>query len=95
MNHRDNRDPDIGLLKMVDRLKNLFKCPFSPDGFMTFLHPVQTDLNFMDTKLFRSLFRNQRAVRKQDGTKWILSQNLIDLPELGMEQRFSAGEEKP
>jgi hypothetical protein len=62
---------------------------------MTFLHPVQTNLNLMDAEFFGSFFSNQRAIRKQDRAIVIIPQDVIDFPEVGMELGFSAGEEKP
>jgi hypothetical protein len=52
---------------------------------MTFFHTVETDLNFVDPKLFGNLFGDQRAVGEENGPKCIVSENLIDLPKMRVE----------
>jgi hypothetical protein len=45
----------------------------------------------MDTELFGDLFGDQRAVGEENGPECIVSENLIDLPKIRVEQRFPSG----
>jgi len=61
---------------------------------MTFFHAIETDLNFVDPELFGNLFRDQRTVGEENGPKCIVSENLIDLPKIRVEQRFPSGQKE-
>jgi hypothetical protein len=62
---------------------------------MAFFHPVETDLNLMDAELFGDLFRDQRAIGEENGPKGMVSENLIHLPKIRVEQRLPSGQEEP
>jgi hypothetical protein len=49
----------------------------------------------VDAKLFGDLFSNQRAIGKEDRSKGIVSQDVIDLPKMRMEQRLPPRNEEP
>jgi len=62
---------------------------------VTLFHSIETDLDLVDAELFGDHISNQRAVGKEDRTEGIVSQDVIDLPKKGMEQRFPPRNEEP
>jgi hypothetical protein len=48
----------------------------------------------MDTEFSGDLSGDECAVGKKDGSERMVSQDLIDFPEIGMEQRFPSGEKE-
>jgi hypothetical protein len=62
---------------------------------MTLLHSIETDLDLVDAKLFGDFFSNQRAIGKEDRSEGIVSQDVVDLPKMRMEQRFPSRNEEP
>jgi hypothetical protein len=61
---------------------------------MTFFHAIETDLNLMDTEFFGDLFGDQCAVGEENGPKCIVSEDLIDLPKIRVEQGLSSGQKE-
>jgi hypothetical protein len=61
---------------------------------MTFFHTIETDLNLMDTEFFGDLFGDQRAVGEENGPKCMVSEDLIDLPKIRVEQGLSSGQKE-
>jgi hypothetical protein len=61
---------------------------------MTFFHTIETDLNLMDTELLGDLFGDQRTVGEKNGPKCIVSENLIHLPKVRVEQRLPSGQKE-
>jgi hypothetical protein len=53
---------------------------------MTFFHTVETDLNLMDMELFSDLFGDQRAVGEENGPERMVSEHLVHLPKMRVEQ---------
>ena len=51
---------------MIDRQKGLLKGPIPPNRFMADLHPVEADLDLMNSKFFCNLLRNQCSIRQED-----------------------------
>jgi hypothetical protein len=62
---------------------------------VTFFHPIETDLNLVDTEPFGDLFRDQRAIGEENGPKSVVSEGLIHLPKKRKEQWFPSGKEEP
>jgi hypothetical protein len=62
---------------------------------MTLFHSIETDLDLVDAKLFGDFFSNQRAIGKEDRSEGMVSQYVIDLPKMRMEQRFPSRNEEP
>jgi hypothetical protein len=94
MNHRGHRDSDAGFLEIIDRLNDHFKRALAPEGLMAFFHPVKADLNFVDTKSFGYLFGDPCAIGEEDGSKCVILQDVVNLPEMRVEQRFPTGKEE-
>jgi len=61
---------------------------------MTFFHTIETDLNLMDTELFGDLFGDQRTVGEENGPKCKVSEDLIDLPKIRVEQGLPSGQKE-
>jgi hypothetical protein len=61
---------------------------------MPFFHTVKADLNLMDTKLFSDFSGDQRAIGEENGPKWKVSEPLVHLPKIRVEQRFPSRKEK-
>jgi hypothetical protein len=80
---------------MVNGHDRFLEGSFPSKRLVTFFHPVETDLNLMDTEPLGDFFGDQHAVGEENGSKGIVSKNLIDLPKIRVEQRFSSGQEKP
>jgi hypothetical protein len=62
---------------------------------MTLLHSIETNLDLVDAELFGDFFSNQRAIGKEYGSECIVSQQVVDLPKMRMEQRFPSRNEEP
>jgi hypothetical protein len=58
-------------------------------------HSVETDLDLVDVELLGDFFGNHRAIGKEDRSEGIVSQDVIDLPKMRMEQRFPPRNEEP
>jgi hypothetical protein len=61
---------------------------------VSFLHSVEADLNFINPKSSRDVPANQHAVGEEYRPESVISQDLIEHPELGVKQRFPSGKEK-
>ena len=95
MDHGGNRNPDPGLLKVIDGQKGLFESASSSERFMALFQSVEAYLNFMDAKPPGDFFCNQCAIGEKDRSKGMTSEDIVDLPELRVKQRFPAGNKKP
>jgi hypothetical protein len=62
---------------------------------MAFFHPVETDLNLMDPEPLGDLFRDQRAVGEENRPEGIVSESLIHLPKIRVEQGLPSRQEEP
>src|SRR4030043_712789 len=95
MDHRGHRDPNVGLLKMINGQQGFFESSPPSKGLMALFHSVKTDLNFVDAESFGYLLGHQCAIGKENRSKGIISQEIVDFPKKGMKQRLPSGEEKP
>jgi hypothetical protein len=77
---------------MVNGHDRFFEGSLASKRFMTFFHTIETDLNLMDTEPFGDLLGDQRAVGEENGPKCIVSETLIHLPKIRVEQRFPSGQ---
>jgi hypothetical protein len=94
MNHRGHRDPNVGLLEMINSLQGFFEGSSPPQGFMALFHSIQTDLNLMDAESSGDLLGHQGAVGKENRPKRIVLQEIIDFQKMGMKQGLPSREEK-
>jgi hypothetical protein len=79
---------------VIDGRKTLFKGSLASERFVPFLHSVEADLNFMNPKFPRHVSGHQHAIGEEYRSERVISQHLIECPELGVKQRFASGKKK-
>jgi hypothetical protein len=94
VNHRRHGDPYVGFVQVVNGPDGFFEGSVASDGFMTFFHPVETDLNLVDKEFSGDFSGDQRAVGEENGSKGIVSKNRVYLPKMRVEQRLPSGQEE-
>ena len=85
MNHCRNGHTDIFLLEVVDGKKTFFEGSLSSERFVPFLHSIEADLNFMNPKFPRHVSANQDAIGEKYRSERVISQPLVERPELRVE----------
>jgi hypothetical protein len=94
VNHCRHGHTDMLLLQVINGRKTFFEGSFPSKRFVSFLHSIEADLNFINPKSSRDVPANQHAVGEEYRPKGVISQDLIEHPELGVKQRFPSGKEK-
>jgi hypothetical protein len=94
VNHCRNGHADVFLLEVIDGRKTLFEGSLSSERFVSFLRSVEADLNFMNPKFPRHVSANQNAIGEEYRSERVISQYLVECPELGVKQRFASRKKK-
>jgi len=85
VNHCRNGHADIFLLEVIDGRKTFFEGSLSSQKFVSILRSVEADLNFMNPKFPRHVAAHQHAVGEKYRSERVISQHLVERPELGVE----------
>ena len=94
VNHCRHGHADVFLLEVIDGRKTLFEGSLSSERFVSFFHSVEADLNFMNPKFSRHVSGYQHAIGEEYRPEGVISQHLVEPPELGVKQRLTSGEEE-
>jgi len=93
VNHSRNGHTDVFLLEVVNGRKTLFEGSFPSERFVPFLRSVEADLNFMNPKSPCHIPGDQHAIGEEYRSESVISQPLVECPELRVKQRFATGKE--
>jgi hypothetical protein len=85
VNHCRHGHTDIFLLEVIDGRKTLLEGPLSSERFVPFLHSIEADLNFMNPEFPRHVSAHQDAVGEKYRSERVISQHLVERPELRVE----------
>jgi hypothetical protein len=94
VNHRCNGHLDIGLVKVVNGRETFLEGSFPSERLVSFLHSIEANLHFMDLKFSGDVSGDQHSIGEEYRPEGVMSQPLVEYPELGVKQRFPSGEEE-